>query len=85
MPAGGPAMKSERGGFRMLRKEQVMQQITDDSYHSDVKLPDPTRCPECDATYLKGQWRRLNAVSCRRQCCRSMERCQRLAPPTPRP
>ena len=49
-------MKTERGGFRMLRGEQVMQQITDDSYHSEVKLPDPTRCPECDATYLKGRW-----------------------------
>jgi len=49
-------MKTERGGFRMLRREQVMQQPLDDSYHADAKLPDPARCPKCGATYVKGRW-----------------------------
>jgi hypothetical protein len=49
-------MKKEGSGLRVLRNEEVMQRITDDSYHSDVRLPDPARCPECDATYRKGRW-----------------------------
>ena len=49
-------MKTERGGFRMLRHEQVMTQPTEDGYRADAKMPDPTRCPDCGATYLKGRW-----------------------------
>ena len=49
-------MKAERGGFRTLRHEQMFGQPLDDSYRSDEKLPDPTRCPSCDATYHKGRW-----------------------------
>jgi hypothetical protein len=49
-------MKAERGAFRMLRREQVMKPLTDDSYRTDSKLPDPTRCPKCGAVYLKGRW-----------------------------
>ena len=49
-------MKTERGGFRMLRREQVMKQANEDSYRADAKLPDPTRCPKCGAVYLKGRW-----------------------------
>jgi NMD protein affecting ribosome stability and mRNA decay len=49
-------MKAERGGFRMLRREQVMKEPIEDSYRPDAKLPDPARCPKCRATYLKGRW-----------------------------
>ena len=48
-------MKTERGNFRMLRKEQRMPQ-TEDSYRMAGKLPDPARCPKCEATYRKGRW-----------------------------
>ena len=49
-------MKSERGGFRMLSREQRMRDKTGDSYELDAKLPEPTSCPKCGATYRKGRW-----------------------------
>ncbi|HVB49879.1 MAG TPA: BCAM0308 family protein [Burkholderiales bacterium] len=49
-------MKAERGGFRMLRREQLLQELVHDSYKSKRKLPEPTRCPQCGATYHKGRW-----------------------------
>ena len=48
-------MKTERGGFRGVRKEQRMPE-TGDAYHSEVKLAGPARCPSCKATYLGGRW-----------------------------
>jgi len=36
-------MKRERGGFRMLQHEQLMQELVHDSYHSKRKLPEPAR------------------------------------------
>lgn len=49
-------MKTERGGFRMLRHEQVMTPPHEDSYRVNAKLPDPTRCPDCGAVFVKGRW-----------------------------
>lgn len=49
-------MKTERGGSRMLHREQVRREPIQDSDHADAKLPDPARCPKCGATYLKGRW-----------------------------
>lgn len=49
-------MKGERGGFRMLRREQLLQELVHDSYKSKRKLPEPTRCPSCGATFHKGRW-----------------------------
>jgi hypothetical protein len=49
-------MKAERDAFRMLSHEQRMRPRYEDSYRLDAKLPDPTRCPGCGATYLKGRW-----------------------------
>ena len=49
-------MKSGRGGFRPLRREQLLQGFEHDSYKSKGKLSDPTICPECRATYRKGRW-----------------------------
>jgi NMD protein affecting ribosome stability and mRNA decay len=48
-------MKTERGNFRMLSKEQRMPE-TEDSYRMEAKMADPARCPKCKATYLKGRW-----------------------------
>jgi NMD protein affecting ribosome stability and mRNA decay len=49
-------MKAERGGFRMLRREQLLQELVHDSYKSKRKLPQSTRCPRCGATFHKGRW-----------------------------
>ncbi len=49
-------MKGERGGFRMLKREQLLQELVHDSYKAKRKLPEPTRCPECGAVFHKGRW-----------------------------
>jgi NMD protein affecting ribosome stability and mRNA decay len=48
-------MKTKTGGFR-IRREQLLEGFGHDSYKSKAKLPDPTRCPGCGATYRKGRW-----------------------------
>ena len=48
-------MKTDRGGFRPMRKEQRMPQ-TGDAYRSDEKLAGPVRCPSCKASYVRGRW-----------------------------
>lgn len=49
-------MKAERGGFRMLRREQLLQELVHDSYKVGRKLAEPTRCPDCGAVFHKGRW-----------------------------
>jgi len=49
-------MKGERGGFRPLRREQLLQERVHDTYKSAHKLNDPTRCPKCGAVFRKGRW-----------------------------
>ena len=49
-------MKGERGGFRPLRREQLMQELVHDSYKAGHKLPEPTRCPDCGAVFHGGRW-----------------------------
>ena len=49
-------MKGERGGFRAVRREQLLEGLGHDSYKSKVKLPDLTRCPGCGAVFRNGRW-----------------------------
>ena len=49
-------MKSNRGGFRPLRREQLFQELVHDSYKAGRKLQEPTRCPECGAVFHNGRW-----------------------------
>lgn len=49
-------MKGNRGGFRPLRREQLLQERVHDAYKSAHKLPDPTRCPDCGAVFRRGRW-----------------------------
>jgi NMD protein affecting ribosome stability and mRNA decay len=49
-------MKSERGNWRLLRRDELRDELVHDSYKSKRKLPEPTRCPECGAVYIDGRW-----------------------------
>jgi uridine phosphorylase len=49
-------MKTQRGGFRMLQREQLLQELVHDSYKSKRKLPEPTLCPDCGAVYRHARW-----------------------------
>ena len=50
-------MKTGRGGFRMLRREQLLQEVVHDTYKLPRKLAEPTRCPDCAAVYRDGRWK----------------------------
>lgn len=49
-------MKADRGGWRPMRREQLLQGFIQDSYKAKRKLPEPTRCPTCGAVYRAGRW-----------------------------
>jgi NMD protein affecting ribosome stability and mRNA decay len=49
-------MKTGRTGPRSQRREQLLDGPRHDSYKAKGKLPEPTRCPECGAVFLKGRW-----------------------------
>lgn len=68
-------MKAERGGFRMLRHEQLLQEFVHDSYKLPRKLPEGARCPDCRAVFRRGRWTRgegprANAPAVRCPACR---------------
>ncbi|HET7362936.1 MAG TPA: BCAM0308 family protein [Burkholderiales bacterium] len=50
-------MKRARGGFRLLRREQLLQEVVHDSYKLRRKLREPSRCRDCGAVYRQGRWR----------------------------
>ncbi len=49
-------MKTTRGGWRPLQREELRDELVHDSYKSKKKLPTPTRCPDCGAVYDRGRW-----------------------------
>lgn len=49
-------MKATRGGWRPLQRDELRDELVHDSYKSKRKLPEPTRCPECQAVYQDGRW-----------------------------
>jgi len=68
-------MKGQRGGFRMLRREERTQPKTKDSYRATRKPGGEALCPRCDAVYRRGRWsagpaprspRLLHCPACRR-------------------
>ena len=49
-------MKTERGGFRMLQHEQLLQEMVHDPYQETKKHAEPATCPTCGAVYHRGRW-----------------------------
>ena len=49
-------MKREHGGFRGVRREQLLEGMEHDAYKSAVKLPEPSVCRECGAVFRRGRW-----------------------------
>ena len=49
-------MKTVRPGFRMLRREQLLQEVVHATYTLPRKLAEPVRCPDCGAVYREGRW-----------------------------
>ncbi|HYL25331.1 MAG TPA: BCAM0308 family protein [Burkholderiales bacterium] len=49
-------MKRSRGGFQLLRREQLLQEVVHDSYKLRRKLREPSRCRDCGAVYRDGRW-----------------------------
>jgi NMD protein affecting ribosome stability and mRNA decay len=49
-------VKAGRGGFRMLRREQLLQETVHDTYKLPRKLAEPARCRDCGAVYRDGRW-----------------------------
>ena len=49
-------MKTQERGFRMLRHEQLLQEIRHDAYKAKRKLAEPAHCPDCGAVVRDGRW-----------------------------
>lgn len=49
-------MTQVQGGFRTVRRDQLRDELVHDTYKAKGKLPEPTRCPDCGATYHRGRW-----------------------------
>ena len=49
-------MKSNRGSWRPLRRDELRDELVHDAYKSQKKLAEPTQCPACRAVYSGGRW-----------------------------
>ena len=49
-------MKSVRGGWRPLQREELRDELVHDAYKSQTRLPEPTLCPDCGAVHRAGRW-----------------------------
>ncbi len=49
-------MKAERGNTGRNYRQPTAQPSPDDPYKATRKPPEPTRCPECNASFQDGRW-----------------------------
>jgi NMD protein affecting ribosome stability and mRNA decay len=70
-------MKADRGNWRPLRRDELRDELVHDTYRSKRKLPEPTRCPSCDAVFRGGRWAWEEAPAGANQ--ESCPACQRIA------
>ena len=49
-------MKTERGGWRPIRRDELRDELVHDTYKARKKLAEPSRCPDCGAVYHRGRW-----------------------------
>jgi NMD protein affecting ribosome stability and mRNA decay len=74
-------MKAERGGFRMLQHEQLLQEMTHDPYKPTAKAHEPVACPLCGAVYHRGRWSwRKAPPKARASLCPACRRIREHAP-----
>jgi hypothetical protein len=52
-----PIMKTDRGSFRMIKREQLMPELVHDTYRTKGKRSGPAVCSGCSAVYRRGRWR----------------------------
>ncbi len=49
-------MKTERGGWRPIKRDELRDELVHDTYKTGKKLAEPSRCPDCGAVYHRGRW-----------------------------
>jgi NMD protein affecting ribosome stability and mRNA decay len=49
-------MKSDRGSWRPLRRDELRDELVHDAYKAQRKHAEPTRCPQCGVVYTDGRW-----------------------------
>ena len=49
-------MSKHPPGFKLIRRDQLMQETVHDSYQSKGKPSEPARCPDCGAVFHDGRW-----------------------------
>jgi NMD protein affecting ribosome stability and mRNA decay len=49
-------MKTDRGGWRPIRRNELRDELVHDTYKSGKKLAEPSRCTDCGAVYHRGRW-----------------------------
>jgi NMD protein affecting ribosome stability and mRNA decay len=49
-------MKSARGSFQPISRDQLFKELVHDSYKAGRKLRESTRCPDCGAVFQSGRW-----------------------------
>lgn len=49
-------MKTDRGSWRLLRRDELRDERVHDTYRLKGKLAEPTQCPDCGVIYSGGRW-----------------------------
>jgi NMD protein affecting ribosome stability and mRNA decay len=49
-------MSKHPPGFKLVRRDQLMQEAVHDTYQSKGKLAEPACCPDCGAVFHDGRW-----------------------------